>query len=355
MKSPSSSTTRTIASCWSMSRCCRCGNRWRRDPCRARDCRGRHQRTSRRVSRVRGAARRRRPARGDRRSDERAAAAMCYTTGTTPVVIISETLARTTWPGEEAIGKHVKVPEIHDWLTVVGVVGNTKHRIVERAVPTTVVSRSLPAADDLHEPGVARTNVPPLSAYERGAPCGVDGGQGSADVVDHPAPILWWAGTRTARPVFWRCCSLFSPGLCFLLLASVGIYGVMSYAATERTHEIGIRMALGASATRVMGEIVRRGLALTGSGTARRRPRRDRPRPPGAWRPVRRAAGRGRHDACRRCSALLGGCVGRRLLRAGTARITRGSGRRAGRGIGIWLISWSMPPTTPYSNELGEP
>ena len=81
MKSPSSSTTRTITSPWWTSRCCALGTGGAADPCRARS--SRHLRRPARVSRMRGPAGRCRPARDDHRSDERSAAAMCYTTGTT--------------------------------------------------------------------------------------------------------------------------------------------------------------------------------------------------------------------------------------------------------------------------------
>jgi putative ABC transport system permease protein len=177
-----------------------------------------------------------------------------------PVVIVSETLARTTWPGEEAVGKHVKVPEIKDWLTVVGVVGDTKHRSSsEPSQPQLYLAHyQLPM---IFTSLVARTKVPPLTLTNdvRRAVWTVDKDQPMWSIT----PLDTLVGNSHGSTRFLALLLAIFSGVA-LLLASVGIYGVMSYAVTERTHEIGIRMALGASGTRVMGEIVRRGLALTG-------------------------------------------------------------------------------------------
>jgi putative ABC transport system permease protein len=108
---------------------------------------------------------------------------------------------------------------------------------------------------------VARTKVPPLTLTNdvRRAVWTVDKDQPMWSVT----PLDTLVGSSHGSTRFLALLLALFSGVA-LLLASVGIYGVMSYAVTERTHEIGIRMALGASATRVMGEIVRRGLALTG-------------------------------------------------------------------------------------------
>ena len=149
-----------------------------------------------------------------------------------------------------------------DWLTVVGVVGDTKHRSSsEPSQPQLYLAHyQLPM---IFTSLVARTKVPPLTLTNdvRRAVWTVDKDQPMWSVCSARHAR---GATRTGRPVFWRLLLAIFSGVA-LLLASVGIYGVMSCAVTERTHEIGIRMALGASATRVMGEIVRRGLALTGA------------------------------------------------------------------------------------------
>jgi putative ABC transport system permease protein len=254
------------------------------------------------------------------------------------VVIISETLARTTWPGEEAIGKHVKVPEIKDWLTVVGVVGDTKHRSSsEPSQPQLYLAHyQLPM---IFTSLVARTKVPPLTLTNdvRRAVWTVDKDQPMWSI----APLDTLVGNSHGSTRFLAMLLAIFSGVA-LLLASVGIYGVMSYAVTERTHEIGIRMALGASATRVMGEIVRRGLALTGVALLVGVPAAiGLGRLAGVF--CSAACNRRRRDARRRGRAP-GCCVGRRLLRASAPRITRGPGGRTGRGIRIWLISLVHAP-----------
>jgi putative ABC transport system permease protein len=175
------------------------------------------------------------------------------------VTVINETMARTTWPGDDPIGKHIKVPDFKEPLTVVGVVGDTKHRSsTEPAQAQLYLAHyQLPM---IFSSLVARTAVPPLNLTKevRRAIWQVDKDQPMWSVTPLDALVDQSHGsTRFLASLL----AMFS-GVA-LLLAAVGIYGVMSYAVTERTHEIGIRMALGASADRVMREMVGRGLTLT--------------------------------------------------------------------------------------------
>jgi putative ABC transport system permease protein len=176
-----------------------------------------------------------------------------------PAVIVNQTFARVVWPGEDAVGKHIKVQEFKDWLTVVGVVGDAKHRsAVEPSRPQLYLAHyQLPM---IFTSVVARTLVPPASVVNdvRRAVWSVDKDQPMWSVrTMEDAVSASHGSTRFLASLL----GIFS--LVALVLAAVGIYGVMSYAVTERTHEIGIRMALGASAERVMREIVRHGLVLT--------------------------------------------------------------------------------------------
>jgi len=176
-----------------------------------------------------------------------------------PVTVINETMARSTWPGDDPIGKHIKVPDFKEALTVVGVVGDTKHRSsTEPAQAQLYLAHyQLPL---IFSSLVARTAVPPLNLTKevRRAIWAVDKDQPMWSVT--PLDLLVESSHGSTR-FLASLLAMFSSVA--LLLAAVGIYGVISYAVTERTHEIGIRMALGASADRVMRDIVGRGLTLT--------------------------------------------------------------------------------------------
>ena len=176
-----------------------------------------------------------------------------------PVVIINETLARTIWPGSDPIGKRITVPDFKEPATIVGVVGDVKHR-----TPTEPPQPQLYLAHYqsplIFSSLVARTAVPPLSLTRdiRRAVWWVDKDQPMWSIAALDTIV---EGSRGSARFLAVMLGIFA-GVA-LLLAAVGIYGVTSYAVTERTHEIGIRMALGASAERVMGEIMRRGSVLT--------------------------------------------------------------------------------------------
>ncbi|MBZ5557251.1 MAG: ABC transporter permease [Acidobacteriia bacterium] len=179
---------------------------------------------------------------------------------TTPLVaVINETFARRNWPDGDAIGKRFTTPDTPTPVTVVGVVGDTKHyTATEPAVPQLYVAHyQVPL---IFCSLVARTSVPPMTITNevRRAIWAVD--------KDQPVWSIYSLETAVARTQgqsrFLALLLGIFAGVA-LLLAGVGIYGMTSYGVAQRTHEIGIRLALGASSERVLGEVVGHGVRLT--------------------------------------------------------------------------------------------
>jgi len=179
---------------------------------------------------------------------------------TTPLVaVVNETFARRVFPDEDAIGKHITTPQTKGPITIVGVVGDAKH------YTSTEPQRAQLYAAHYQVPLifsslVARTNVAPMSI--------TDSVRKAIWAVDKDQPVwsiysLETAVDRTQGQSRFLALLLGIFASVALLLAGVGIYGVTAYGVAQRTHEIGIRLALGASGERVLREIVGRGARLT--------------------------------------------------------------------------------------------
>jgi putative ABC transport system permease protein len=179
---------------------------------------------------------------------------------TTPLgAVINDTFARRSWPGEDAIGKRFTSPDAPTPLTVIGIVGDTKHyTATEPAVPQLYVAHyQVPL---IFSSLVARTSVPPLSITSdiRKAIWAVDKDQPVWSIYSLETAVQRTQGQSRFLALLL---GIFS-GVA-LLLAGVGIYGMTSYGVSQRTHEIGIRLALGASSAHVLREVVGHGVRLT--------------------------------------------------------------------------------------------
>jgi putative ABC transport system permease protein len=185
--------------------------------------------------------------------------------GSPDVTIIDERLARQYWPNESPIGKRVRFgpPEDNEpWHTVIGVVSTVRHQRVQEdtrmsvylphlKMPVTgmsVVARTTSGPKDLV--AAIRREVAQL---DRDLPVSE-----IATMEEVVAESIWQP--RLYATLF----TVFAAGA--LILALIGIYGVMAFLVQTRTHEIGIRMALGATARDVFKLIVGRGMKLTGVG-----------------------------------------------------------------------------------------
>jgi putative ABC transport system permease protein len=189
--------------------------------------------------------------------------------GSQPVLIVSESVARRFWADGEAIGKRVALkenPQPGDWRTVVGVVRDVRQGGL-RSQPTHAVYQPYPQVTSRFFVGymtfVVRTNGDPAAAAPlmRAALDQVDRNLAPQSMAAMEAII-----DRTIAESRFQTRALAIFSVLALLLALVGIYGVLSSAVLERRFEIGIRMALGADRTSVVRMVLRRTLMLATLG-----------------------------------------------------------------------------------------
>ena len=190
------------------------------------------------------------------------------------VAVISASTARRYWPGENPIGKHLRVVWDQSWRTVVGVAADVHFRNLVNSLPDDVLGAvylPYPQSVDLTEQVPATMNLLVRT--------GSDPGQVASQIrglvrdlnpnipVGDVRPLTSIVNDSTSQPrsLMWLFVSF---AACALMLAAIGTYGVISYSTTQRTYEMGVRVALGASRVDIIGLVLGQSLRLVFTGLA---------------------------------------------------------------------------------------
>jgi predicted permease len=184
------------------------------------------------------------------------------TRDTEPVMLVNETMARTLWPGEDAIGKYV-LGACAKERRVVGIVGDVRHLALEQTSGNEMYLPLRQCGDQSSTDLVVRSSLPPsqLAGTIRSALQPI-----AANLPGNDFRTLQQLVEKSVSPRRFLVMLLAGFALFALVLASLGIYGLISYSVNQRTQEIGIRMALGASAGDVQSRIIRQTLSLAAIG-----------------------------------------------------------------------------------------
>jgi putative ABC transport system permease protein len=189
--------------------------------------------------------------------------------GAPGVAVVSQSVAHSLWPDSDPLGKRISMedsPKPGDWLTIVGVVDDVKQQGLAKKSDPAIYQPYLQVTHPFflsHMTFVMRTASNPLGV--------ASGMRGVLSAVDKDEPVQSITAmdnliaATTAEPRFQaRLLGVFA--MMALILAIVGIYGLLAYSVAQRTHEIGIRIALGAQTTDVVRMLLRSTLFLVGAG-----------------------------------------------------------------------------------------